>query len=158
MLNMKSNSKLNDVNQIVELSSTNHVKTGKLGKNRLCKFCRKDFKKPSDLIRHERVHTNEKPFKCEICFKLFSIKSNLTAHLNLHKSDDRSSNKIKDILNSLSRNQDTNDTQCNMKDDERIIETGESDYEDLDDFKTKLVSIEPKLLRPDIMKSINDSK
>lgn len=28
-----------------------------------CTFCHKEFKKPSDLIRHLRVHTQEKPFK-----------------------------------------------------------------------------------------------
>lgn len=29
----------------------------------VCSFCSKEFKKPSDLIRHIRVHTREKPFK-----------------------------------------------------------------------------------------------
>lgn len=29
----------------------------------VCSYCDKQFKKPSDLIRHIRVHTREKPFK-----------------------------------------------------------------------------------------------
>ncbi len=29
-----------------------------------CTKCGKSFKKPSDLIRHERVHTKEKPYSC----------------------------------------------------------------------------------------------
>ncbi|CAG2053260.1 unnamed protein product [Timema podura] len=28
-----------------------------------CSYCMKEFKKPSDLVRHIRIHTNEKPFK-----------------------------------------------------------------------------------------------
>jgi hypothetical protein len=28
----------------------------------ICSYCNKEFKKPSDLIRHTRVHTREKPF------------------------------------------------------------------------------------------------
>lgn len=28
----------------------------------ICNYCTKEFKKPSDLIRHTRVHTKEKPF------------------------------------------------------------------------------------------------
>lgn len=28
-----------------------------------CSFCHKEFKKPSDLIRHLRIHTQEKPYR-----------------------------------------------------------------------------------------------
>lgn len=33
-----------------------------------CLYCPKEFKKPSDLIRHLRVHTQEKPFKVKYIF------------------------------------------------------------------------------------------
>ncbi|KAJ8042253.1 hypothetical protein HOLleu_13265 [Holothuria leucospilota] len=49
-----------------------------------CQFCQKDFKKPSDLVRHVRTHTQEKPFKCHVCLKSFTVKSTLTTHLKTH--------------------------------------------------------------------------
>lgn len=49
-----------------------------------CSFCCKEFKKPSDLVRHIRIHTHEKPFKCPHCFRAFSVKSTLTAHIRTH--------------------------------------------------------------------------
>ncbi|KAL2726673.1 LOW QUALITY PROTEIN: zinc finger protein 236-like isoform X1 [Vespula squamosa] len=49
-----------------------------------CSFCHKEFKKPSDLIRHLRVHTQEKPFKCSYCFRSFALKSTMIAHERTH--------------------------------------------------------------------------
>lgn len=41
------------------------VRLKKHGETRwyICSYCSKEFKKPSDLIRHIRVHTKEKPYK-----------------------------------------------------------------------------------------------
>lgn len=41
------------------------VKQIKVGDSRfyVCWYCGRQFKKPSDLIRHIRIHTREKPFK-----------------------------------------------------------------------------------------------
>ncbi|KAG9278320.1 zinc finger protein 236 isoform X1 [Astyanax mexicanus] len=49
-----------------------------------CPYCSKEFKKPSDLVRHIRIHTHEKPFKCKQCFRAFAVKSTLTAHTKIH--------------------------------------------------------------------------
>ena len=49
-----------------------------------CTSCSKEFKKPSDLVRHMRIHSHEKPYKCTQCFRAFAVKSTLTAHLKTH--------------------------------------------------------------------------
>ncbi|XP_074102836.1 uncharacterized protein LOC141529939 isoform X2 [Cotesia typhae] len=49
-----------------------------------CSYCHKEFKKPSDLIRHLRVHTQEKPYKCSYCCRSFALKSTMIAHERTH--------------------------------------------------------------------------
>ena len=49
-----------------------------------CKTCNKTFKKSNDLLRHTRVHSNERPFKCNHCPKAFKLKCVLETHLKTH--------------------------------------------------------------------------
>ncbi|XP_076809245.1 zinc finger protein 236-like [Clavelina lepadiformis] len=49
-----------------------------------CMYCTKEFKKPSDLVRHIRIHTQERPYKCSICHKSFAVKTSLTVHEKVH--------------------------------------------------------------------------
>ena len=46
-----------------------------------CKFCDKGFVKPSQLERHMRIHTGERPFKCNECAKTFNQKGTMLIHI-----------------------------------------------------------------------------
>lgn len=46
--------------------------------------CGKQFTKTWNILDHFKVHTGEKPFRCEACKRAFSQKGNLTKHLKLH--------------------------------------------------------------------------
>ena len=56
---------------------------GKAENNATCRVCQKVFKK-SSLAQHMRIHSGDKPFKCNICNKQFSVKCNMTAHKWVH--------------------------------------------------------------------------
>lgn len=49
-----------------------------------CKYCPKSFRKPSDLVRHVRIHTGERPYQCTYCNKCFTVKSTLDSHMKTH--------------------------------------------------------------------------
>lgn len=49
-----------------------------------CRYCPKSFRKPSDLVRHIRIHTGERPYQCACCNKCFTVKSTLDSHLKTH--------------------------------------------------------------------------
>ncbi|KFM57118.1 Zinc finger and BTB domain-containing protein 8A, partial [Stegodyphus mimosarum] len=45
-----------------------------------CIFCPKGFHQKTHLKNHIRVHTGERPFKCEICFRCFKRSDSLKYH------------------------------------------------------------------------------
>ncbi|XP_055760698.1 uncharacterized protein LOC129838052 isoform X2 [Salvelinus fontinalis] len=49
-----------------------------------CYVCDRQFTNSSDLMLHQRAHTEKTPFKCPICGEAFSRSSELTLHKKLH--------------------------------------------------------------------------
>ncbi|KAK6518790.1 hypothetical protein TWF506_005925 [Arthrobotrys conoides] len=46
----------------------------------ICRFCQSVFKRSEHLARHERSHTQEKPFGCSVCSCMFSRKDLVVRH------------------------------------------------------------------------------
>ncbi|XP_034564718.1 zinc finger protein 182-like [Notolabrus celidotus] len=49
-----------------------------------CHICGRTFCQKSDLVNHTRVHTGERPFQCPECHKSFTQKGNLLVHMRKH--------------------------------------------------------------------------
>ncbi len=53
----------------------------------VCRFCGVKMSSAGSLMRHNMLHTGEKPFKCNRCNRKFSRKDALKAHLVAHEKD-----------------------------------------------------------------------
>lgn len=65
------------------LATTNKQQIGK-NTTKSCSFCPATFKSNTDLARHERIHTGEKPFECCFCHRRFNRKGNMEKHMGTH--------------------------------------------------------------------------
>ena len=63
---------------------TEHLKTHTNERPFKCDICDWRGLHKQQLVRHMRKHTGEKPFVCEICSKRYPEKRTLTKHMKTH--------------------------------------------------------------------------
>ncbi|XP_044727062.1 zinc finger protein 184-like [Chrysoperla carnea] len=52
-----------------------------------CNICNRTFTYQHSLVRHERIHSGEKPFSCDICNKKFSQQHHFVTHKRIHSGE-----------------------------------------------------------------------
>lgn len=53
-----------------------------------CYVCDRHFTNSTELMVHQKAHTEKKPFKCPICSQAFNKSSELTVHKKIHFGQD----------------------------------------------------------------------
>ncbi|CAD7080470.1 unnamed protein product [Hermetia illucens] len=53
-----------------------------------CRFCHKQFERPTERYRHEEGHSKEEaPYRCSLCPKMFTMSWKREAHQSVHRED-----------------------------------------------------------------------